>query len=242
MYTPFLIKDWDTFLNRWIGSEGAQLILESLKDHGLIGLGWDPYGFNVLAYVDPPIRNLEECKGRRIRSAQAYTIKGTIEGLGANAPVTPWPEVFQAIQQKVVEGLTTPTGILAAGRFYEVINNITLANHLFGTHIFWFRTETLEKMPEDLQRIIIESAREACRQEQKEMIDYDDRAIEILKSKGVKVWTISPEERARWIKATRKVVIDHEKKIDQKSGDGLAFMRTVYKSLGRDYDKEIHGQ
>ncbi|MCX5908358.1 MAG: hypothetical protein NTY64_14530, partial [Deltaproteobacteria bacterium] len=74
------------------------------------------------------------------------------------------------------------------------------------------------------------------------MKGYDEDATEILKGKGVKVWKISSQERTRWIDATRKVVIEHEKKIDEKSKDGRAFMQTVYKSLGRDYNKEILGQ
>jgi len=242
MYTPYLIKDWDTLYNKWIGSEGAKLILESLQSQGIIGVGWVPYGFNVLGYVDPPIKTLEDCKGRKIRAAQSYTIKGTLEALGCNAPPIPWPEVFQAIQTRVVEGCTTPAGMLSAGRFNEVINNITISDHLFGTHVFWFRVKTLQKMSGDLQKIVLASVQEACHLQQKEMQDYDKKGVEELKSKGVKVWVIDPQEKARWVSATRKVVIEHEKKVDEKSHDGRAFMRTVYKSLGRDYDKEIYGK
>ena len=48
MYTPYLIKDWDTLFNKWIGSEGAELILDGLNSKGIMGLGWVPYGFNAL--------------------------------------------------------------------------------------------------------------------------------------------------------------------------------------------------
>jgi TRAP-type C4-dicarboxylate transport system substrate-binding protein len=241
MYTPYLIMDWDVLFNKWIGSEGAELILSSLKSQGILGLGWVPYGFNVLGYVNPPIRNLEDCKGRKIRSAASYTIKGTIEALGANATPIPWPETFMAIQQKTVEGCTAPTGTLVESRLYEVINNITEAQHLFGTHVLWFRDETFRKMPPDLQKIVVESAREACNLQQKEMKGFDENATELLKSKGVKVWKLDAAERTRWVAATRKVVIEHEKKIDEKSRDGRVFMQTLYKSLGRDYNKEILG-
>lgn len=242
MYTPYLIQDWDILFNKWVGSEGAELILNSLKSQGIIGLGWVPYGFNVLAYKDPPIKTLEDMKGRKIRSAASYTIKGTIEALGANATPMPWPDVFMAIQQKTVEGCTAPAGTLVESRLYEVINNITEAQHLFGTHVLWFREETFKKMPVDLQKMVISAAREACNQQQKEMKGYDEKATEILKSKGVKVWKISPKEKARWVAACKKVVIEHEQKIEAKTHDGRTFMRTVYKSLGRDYDKEILGK
>jgi len=89
--------------------------------------------------------------------------------------------------------------------------------------------------------MVVEAAREACDKEQKAMKGYDEVATETLKSKGVKVWKISDQERARWVAATKKVVIEHEKKIDEKSHDGRQFMRTLYNSLGRNYDKEILG-
>ena len=211
MYTPYLILDWDVLFNKWIGSEGADLILSSLKSQGIIGLGWVPYGYNVLGYKDPPIKTLEDMKGRKIRSAASYTIKGTIEALGANATPIPWPETFMAIQQKTVEGCTAPTGTLVESRLYEVINNITEAQHLFGTHVLWFRDETLRKMPPDLQKIVFDSAREACNQQQKEMKGFDENATEILKSKGVKVWKSIPRRGPagllrpeKWLSNTRK--------------------------------------
>ena len=241
MYTPYLVQSWDVFFKKWVGSEGADLILNSLRSQGIMGLGWVPYGFNVLAYRDPAIKSLEDMKGRKIRSAAAYTIKGTIEALGANAPPLPWTDVFMAIQQKTVDGLTAPTGTLVESRLYEVINNITEAQHLFGTHVLWFREETFKKMSPDQQKMVVEAAREACDKEQKAMKGYDEVATETLKSKGVKVWKISDQERARWVAATKKVVIEHEKKIDEKSHDGRQFMRTLYNSLGRNYDKEILG-
>ncbi len=242
MYTPYLIKDWDTLSNKWVGSEGAQLILDGLSSKGIMGLGWVPYGFNALCYIDPPIRKLEDAKGRKIRAAESYTIKGTLEALGFNAPPIPWPEVYQSIQQKVVEGCTTPPAMLMLSRLDEVVKNLTLSDHLFGTHVFFFREENFKKFPNDLQKVIRESILEACRQQQKEMQDLDDKSVESMKQKGIKIWSISAEEKARWIAATKKVYFEHEKRIDQSSGDGRVFMRTVFKSLGRDYDKEILGK
>jgi TRAP-type C4-dicarboxylate transport system substrate-binding protein len=241
MYTPYLIQSWDVLFNTWVGSEGADLILNSLMSQGIRGLGWVPYGFNVLAYRDPPIKSLEDMKGRKIRSAASYTIKGTIEALGANAPPLPWTDVFMAIQQKTVDGCTAPSGTIVESRLYEVINNITESQHLFGTHVLWFRDETFKKMSSQQQKWVVEAAREACDKEQKEMKGYDEKATDFLKTKGVKVWKISDQEKARWVAATKRVFIEHEKKIDEKSHDGRQFMQALFKGLGRNYDKEILG-
>ena len=69
-------------------------------------------GFDALLHKDPPIKTLEDNKGRKLRTAQIYSIKETLEGLGANATPIAWPEVYQAVQQNVVDGLTTPRLVL----------------------------------------------------------------------------------------------------------------------------------
>lgn len=242
MYTPYLIQSWDVFFNKWINSEGAKLILDGLKKQGILGLGWVPYGFNALVYVDPPIKTLEDCKGRKIRSAESYTIKGTIESLGMNAIPLPFTEVYQALQQKMVEGLTTPPAIVLTGRFDEICNNITLSDHLFGTHIFWVNEKAFNRLPADLREKFLKAVETAVSQEQKEMKNFDEEAVNKMQSKGIKVWRLSESEHARWVKACKKVLVEHEKRIDKASKDGREFLRIVYKSLGRDYDKEVYGQ
>ena len=244
MFCPYLIRDWKTFIDVWVGSEGAQLILDCLKkDHGIMGLDWIPSGFDVLQYKDPPIKKLEDVKGRKLRTAGIYSIKETLEALGSNATPTPWPEVYQACQLGVVEGFTTPPGMTTAGKLYEVVNNMTLSNHFASSHIFWIREKTFNGLSAEMQKTVVEAAREACAWQQKQMKKYDEAAIKECKEKhNMKIWTLSPEEMDRWVKATNKVWLSHEKKIDAKSGDGRAFLRTVFKSVGRDYDKEVLGQ
>ena len=242
MYTPYLILSWDSFMNKWINSEGAKLLHDALRKQGIAGYGWVPYGFNALCYIDPPIRTLEEAKGRKLRAAEAYTIKGTLEALGINSVPLPFSEVYQSLQQKLVEGLTTPPALAMLSRFDEVINNITLSDHLFGTHVFWVNEAAFRKLPKDLQDKFLLAINNACKREQADIQKLDEEAVAKLKAKGIKAWTLSQEEKQRWIKACRKVVIEHEKRVDKASNDGRKFMQIVYKSLGRDYDKEIYGQ
>ena len=133
------------------------------------------------------------------------------------------------------------SGALKLGRFDEIIDNLTLSDHLFGTHIFWVNHTALESLPDDLKQIFVDSIHEACLKEQQEIKGLDEKSVEQMREKGIKIWTLDAEEKARWVKATRKVLVEHEKRIDKFSGDGKVFLRLIYKSLGRDYDKEIYG-
>ena len=241
MYTPYLIRSWDEFDN-FVKSEAATLILGGLEKHGIMGFGFVPYGFNVLGHVDPPIQKLEDCKGRKFRTAEAYTIKGTLEALGMNAVPLPITEVYQSLQRGVVEGLTLPAFAYPALKLDEVVSNYTVSQHLFGAHVFWMRKDAFEKLSPEQQKIIKESIAEVCKRDRDEVNGMNQKTLDDLKGKGAKVIAISPEEMERWSHATREVLIEHEKRIDKFSGDGHDFLQRVYKGLGRDYDKEIYGQ
>ena len=243
MYCPYLIKSWEVFKDKWIGSKGAQLILDSLQGNGLQGLGWVPYGFNALDYRGEPILKLEDIPGRRIRSAEIYSIRETILALGADAPTTPWSDVYQAVQMNLVDGFTAPPSTIAPSSLYEVVDKMTLSNHLFGSHILWIRQDVLDNLPEDLRNIVLESAEEACAWEQAQMLDFEKQSIkDLVENKGMTAYELEEEEMERWIEATNKVWSIHEEKINEKSGDGREFLIEVFASMGRDYEKEVLGQ
>jgi len=242
MFSPYLIKDWDTFLNKWQNSEGARLVLEGLKKQGIIGLGWIPYGFDAIVNIDPPIRSLEEAKGRKMRTAEAPLLKNTLEAFGLNAIPLPIPDVYQGLQQKLVEGLAVPPGTVMAFRWDEVCKNVTLSNHIFGVHIFWVNEKALNRLPKGLREKFVKSVETACTRNYKSAKSFDGEALEKMKANGIKIWNLSESERNRWVRACNKVVIEHEKRIDKASKDGRQFMRVMYKSVGRDYDKEVYGQ
>jgi TRAP-type C4-dicarboxylate transport system substrate-binding protein len=242
MFTPYFIMDWDNFNNQFLKSKSSKTLLNGLQKFGIQGYNWVPYGFDALAYKGDPIRTFEDCKGRKLRAAESYVIKGTLEALGFNTSPIPWNEAYQSIQQKVVDGLTTPPGMVKMGRFDELVDNLTLSNHLFGTHVFWVKEDTLTKLPDDLKQIFLESIHEACLKEQKEAQGLDEKSVDDMRKKEIKIWTLSKEETKRWVKATSIVYKEHESRIDKFSGDGRAFMQQIFKSLGRDYDREVYGK
>lgn len=240
MYLPYFLPNaWETYENRFRGSPAESELLGGLSKVGITGLGLIPYGVDALAYKGAPIRTLEEAKGRKLRAAESVNIRTTLESMGLNAVPLPWNEVYPSIQTKVVEGLTTPPFMVKGARLNEVVDNMTLADHLFGVYVFWLREDALAKLPNEMKTLVREAAKEAVERGWRELRALELTSTAELEKVGVKVWRLSDAEKARFMKATLPVVRNFEQRIEKSSGDGRAFMRKMYQATGQDYDKIV---
>lgn len=240
MYLPYFFPEgWDTYEKRFRGTPAETELLGSLKHVGIGGYGMIPYGIDALAYKGAPIRTLEDIKGRKLRSAESVNVRTTLESIGFNAVPLPWTEVYPSIQTKVVEGLSTPPFMVKLARFHEVVDNMTLAGHLFGVHVFWVREDAISKLPDDLKTVVRNAAKAASEKGWRELYALEGQSTADVEKMGIKVWRLSDAEKARFIKATVPVVRNFEQRIDKGAGDGRAFMRRMYQATGQDYDKVV---
>ena len=240
MYLPYFLPDgWETYETKFRGSSAEAELLGGLGKAGIAGLGLLPYGVDALAYKGTPIRTLDEAKGRKLRAAESVNIRTTLESMGFNAVPLPWNEVYPSIQTRVVEGLTTPPLILKGARLNEVVDNMTLAGHLFGVYVFWMREDALAKLPNDMKALVREAAKEATDRGWRELRALEATSTTDLEKAGVKIWRLSEAEKARFMRATLPVVRNFEQRIEKSSGDGRAFMRKMYQATGQNYDKIV---
>lgn len=236
MYLPyFLPKAWDSF-EEFASSEAAAELLGTLSKHGIEGVGLIPYGVDALAYNGSPVRSPADASGIKLRSAESVNVRMTLEAMGFNAVPLPWTEAYQAIQTKVVDGLSTPPALVKQARFAEVVSNLVISGHLFGQHVFWIRGDALAGLPDDLKELVRSAAKEASDRAWQELREAEEATISELDGLGLTVTRLTDEEREVFKKATVVVVREFEKRIDGDSGDGREFMRRIYSATGQDYD------
>lgn len=240
LFLPYFLPDpWVTFEKKFASSAASKELLGALSKQGIEGQAFIPYGVDALAYKGTPVRTPEEARGKKLRSGESVNVRTTLESMGFNAVPLPWTETYQSIQTKVVEGLSTPPMMVKQARFHEVIDNMTISDHLFGTHVFWLREDAIAKMPEPLKAIVRASAKEASERATKELKVMEASIIAELEKGGIKVWRLTDAERARFVKATVPVVRNFEQRVEKSSGDGKAFMRRMYEATGQNYDKVV---
>ncbi len=240
LYLPYFLPDpWKTFQEKFSASAAAKELLGALSKQGIAGQAFIPYGVDALAYKGSPVRSPDEAKGKKLRSAESVNVRTTLEGMGFNAVPLPWTEAYQSIQTRVVDGLSTPPMMVKLARFHEVVENLTLSDHLFGVHVFWLREDAIAKMPDHLKDIVRSSAKEASDRATKELYAMEASIVAELEKGGIKVWRLSQAERDRFVKSTVPVVRNFEQRIEKSSGDGKAFMRRMYEATGQNYEKVV---
>lgn len=239
MYLPYFLPEaWGSF-KAFSESEAASEMLSVLEPNGILGLGFIPYGADALAYNGPVVRKPADAAGIKLRSAESVNVRLTLDSLGFNSVPLPWTETYQSIQTQVVDGLSTPPALVYQSRFHEVVDNVVVSEHLFGQHVFWIRDDALKAMPDELQAIVRESAHAATVRAWEELEAGEEEALSDLEAHGLTVTRLTEEERAAFRKATVPVVRDFEKRLDDRLGDGRAFMTRIYNAVGQDYEALI---
>ena len=182
--------------------EGALKLMETSVYRELVDKFSD-YGFKILSfnffqgsrnlYTKVPVSAPADLKGLRIRSSGSDVVTKSLEAMGANTTVLPWSEAYQALQQKVIEGVEVHNSAAAGSSIYEVTDYVSLTGHfqlLTGLVISdgWF-----QKLPAEYQTILTEAAYEAGKSASEVVISRDDEFLQKSKDGGVQVVEIDKE-------------------------------------------------
>src|SRR5918995_1842916 len=114
-------------------------------------------------------------------------------------------EVYAVLEQRVVDGQENPLATILASKFYEVQKNAVLSNHIYSVWAFLMSKRFFDRLSADEQKIIREAAAEAQSFERKTIRDFDAKALEELKSKGMQVTTLPEAEIAKLREKTKPV-------------------------------------
>jgi TRAP-type transport system periplasmic protein len=213
---PFLFtgyKEVDAVLDGPIGKS----LLEKLPEKGLIGLGYWDHGFRNVTNSRRPVAKLEDIQGLKIRVLQIPLFIETFNGLGANAVPMPFPELYTAMEQKAIDGQENPFASIETSKFYEVQKYASTTQHVYNPLVTIFSRRIWDQLSPEERKIVQDAADEAGAYERQVSREMNEKSKENLKSKGMTVTEITPEERARM----REKVSAVTEKFTKQFGEGL---------------------
>lgn len=152
-----------------------------------------------------PIEKLEDFKGRKMRSAGGFQGE-FIQSLGASPVTIPSSEVYLALQRGIVDSANWAAWTIGKLKMYEVLDNVILHPPFqsYGVPIF-INKDKWESLPEDLQKVFNETAREVERDFLQITQKAQDEGIKAGKEHGMKFIDFSPEETQKFISAVKPV-------------------------------------
>ncbi len=131
---PFLFPGTKS-LFRVLDSDFTDDLYKPLWSQNIVGLHWIISGFKQFT-GNFPIRTPDDFKGRKIRVMPAPIIREQFKALGASPVPIDFQELYNALQQGVVDGQENPLTTIVTMKFYEVQKYMTLSNHAFIAYVF----------------------------------------------------------------------------------------------------------
>lgn len=222
---PYVVDTFDkldTFRNTpelWNEFKGAAL------EQGLMVTditGYGTYGWATTT----PVRNLNDARTVNFRIAQAPVNTDSYKAWGLKFTVMPWPDVSQALQTGVINGLDHTPIVCNITKKFTIAKYFTEVNYAQGLFVHLMNKAWYDQLPADLQKVLMQAievesanAREAIKKQHADQ-------IAAAKADGVEFIPLAPADRAQLIKLSAPVYLDWGKKI------GTDYLSKVRSALG----------
>jgi C4-dicarboxylate-binding protein DctP len=200
---PFLMEDEEAMKRVLDGEVGTEL-LATLDANNLHGIAMWGAGFRHMTNNIRPINGPDDLQGIKMRTLQAPTILATYRAYGANPTAMAYVEVYNGLQQGVVEGQENPLANIASMKFYEVQDYMTLTGHAYHTYAAVMNKQAWDSLPDDL-KTVVEDAMITGRDAAREFTAQDETRILKEIADQIEIQELTPEGRAAFIEASQPI-------------------------------------
>lgn len=199
---PYLFDDFDQLVE-YVNSDLGEVLEESVTELGIKPLGLWTRSFRQMTNSKREITEPKDLKGVILRVPNNPLWVEFFTACGATSTPMSFSEVYNALQLNTLDGQENPVDVPVSSKFYEVQDYLTISNHMADTWVVGMNNKKFETLPEDLQELILGTAEEM----QQWKIDYDNeqdaKAIETLKSNGMKVNELTPEGQEKFVEVSK---------------------------------------
>lgn len=183
---PYLFENREHAFRVLDGEIGRE-IAKGLEEKGIINLAYMENGWRHLTNNKVPIKTAEDVKGLKIRVQESPPYIAFMNVLNATPVPIPFGELYTALEQKVVDGQENPLAQISLNKFNEVQSYLTLTAHNYDAAVFLTSKIVVERMPKDLQQVILESAKEAAEYEREVSMKEESKYLDELKKSGMNI-------------------------------------------------------
>lgn len=189
---PYLADDYEGALEL-MGTSVYQDLAGEFEGQGLKILSFNFFQGSRHLYTKEPISKPEDLSGLRLRSSGSDIVTKSLEAMGANTTVLAWSEAYQALQQRVVEGVEVHNSAAYGSSIFEVTDYVSLTSHfqlLTGLVISngWFET-----LPAEYQKILMEEAQNGGQHASEIVLEKDEEFLQKCIDGGVELVEVDVE-------------------------------------------------
>jgi len=208
---PFLFRDL-THWNKVLDADTLKPVADEISQKADVMLIGYAGGGTRNVFANKPARNLAELKGLKVRVQGAPIWSRTFAATGMSPTVIAYNEVYNAIQNGVIQAGENEAAGVEQMKFYEVGPNLNMTEHAITIRPLCFSGKTFKKLPADLQAAIVKAGKEAGVYGRQVESSEDAAKLDAMEKSG-KLKKIPFTERAQLKKLVDPVMADYAKEI-----------------------------
>lgn len=201
---PFLFDDLEA-VDRFQDGPKGQELLDSMTKKGIKGLGYLHNGMKQFS-ANKPLRVPEDAKGLKFRIQSSDVLEAQFKAVGANPQKLAFAEVYQALQNGVVDGTENPWSNTYTKKFYEVQKYIMESNHGVLDYMVITNSGWWDSLPADIRKGLNDAMVESIKYGNK--VAFDEAATfrqKVIDANKAQVLPMTKAELAQWRQAMKPV-------------------------------------
>ncbi len=161
---PFVFRSAAHALHLMDGGLGAYL-RDEMSANGLVGFAGGTFdnGMRQIAGTKRPIARPDDLPGIRMRVPAGALVADTFRALGAEPITINSDGIYEALASGRVDAQENPLGLVELFKLYEVVNYVSLTNHMWSGFNLLAHQPTWTRLPPDIrttiERNVVRSAR-----------------------------------------------------------------------------------
>lgn len=169
-------------------------ILATLDEGGFEGLGFWPGGYKLFTTNGTEIHSPADLNGLKMRVMESPLLIDQYEHWDASAIPVPYAEVYNALQQGIVDGQENPLQTIFLNKYYEVQSNVIESYHGTMTYLLMANQGWFDGLPEKTQNLIIEAEKEGRMLAREDLKKTENDFRQKIIDSGVDYYELTDEE------------------------------------------------
>ncbi len=208
---PFIFRDlnhWNKVLDQDVLKPIADEIAQK-ADVMLIGYAG---GGTRNIFANKPVRNMAELKNLKVRVQGAPIWSRTFTAAGMSPTVIAYNEIYNAIQNGVIQAGENEAAGVEQMKFYEVGPNLAITEHAITIRPICFSGKTFRSLDKDLQAAVLRAGKEGGAYGRQVESSEDAQKLDALEKAG-KLKRIAFADREAMKNAVDPVITAYAKEI-----------------------------
>jgi TRAP-type transport system periplasmic protein len=191
------------------------------KNLGIRRIGFYSAGVRNVYSRKGSIKSPDDLKGVKIRVQNNPVEVKVWNALGAIPTAMNFGEVYQALQSGVIDAAENGLAVIESNKHYEAAKYISQTEHQRGIAAIYMNEKKLTSLPPDLQKLVLDAAKDASVYERKKDAELVAAAADRLKQKGA---ILSAPDKTKFVALIAPIQDEVAK--DLKATELLAILRS----------------